>query len=345
MDRVLEIGGHAAGYCGRLFVRAGADVVRLDDGLAEPAWASSQAMDLFLHAGKRRIASADIDLIGHLAARADVVVCAARCADDLERLRFDEWGAPVKVAITPYGRTGPKRNWQATPNVILAAGGYTNLVGDADKAPLTVPGHYLEFQTGALAYAGANANRFAGQINSLDLSMLESLMSLSQFTTVRWHCAGEERSRHGNDFWFVVPSELFRCADGWIYVNVVPAFWDAFTVFVERPDLLLDPRFENNDLRMQNRDALHEIIAEVLCNVPKAELVERAEQCRVPAGVVMDFDEVLQDPHLHARSFWETVGDSAAEHLVAPGLPYMLTGEARPSLSAQQSVAAGAVQW
>lgn len=302
-------------------------------------------MDLFLHAGKRRVASADVDLIARLAARADVVICAANSADEIDQLRFDEWGAPVKVAITPYGRTGPKRNWQATPNVILAAGGYTNLVGDADKAPLSLPGHYLEFQTGALAYAGANACRLAGQVNSVDLSMLESLMSLSQFTTVRWHCVGEERSRHGSDFWFVVPSELFRCADGWVYVNVVPAFWDPFTVFVERPDLLLDPRFENNDLRMQNRDALHEIVASALCDVPKAQLVARAEQCRVPVGVVMDFDEVLQDPHLRARGFWESVRNGAGESLVSPGLPYILTDEVRPDLSAQQSVEAGAVQW
>ena len=125
MDRVLELGGFAAGYCGRLFVQAGCDVVRVETGARTPSWVSDEAMDLYLHAGKRRIATDDPELIVDLAARADVVVVQGDTADTVEALGFDAWDAPVKAAITPFGRTGPKRNWQASTNVLLAMGGYT----------------------------------------------------------------------------------------------------------------------------------------------------------------------------------------------------------------------------
>ena len=54
--KVLEIGGYAAGYFGRLFARQGAEVTRLELEAESAAWASSEAMHLFLHEGKKSVA-------------------------------------------------------------------------------------------------------------------------------------------------------------------------------------------------------------------------------------------------------------------------------------------------
>ena len=336
VDRVLEIGGYAAGYCGRLFVDAGAEVLRVEcaalDG-APPAWASDRAMDVFLHAGKRRLQLRDASLLAELAGAADVVICEAATAASLEALGFDDWQAPVQVALTPFGRTGPRRNAPATPSTILALGGYTYLMGDEGRAPLNLPGHYLEFQTGSLAYTAANACRIAGQTNRVDLSLFETTMACSQFTTVRWHCAQEIRTRHGSDFYFVSPSELYACKDGWVYVNIVPAFWDSFTLFIEQPELALDERFSDNDKRIANREELHRIVRRALADVPRAEVAERAEACRIPAGVVQTFAEVLNDPHLAARSFWQTVEMSNGEVLRVPAVSYRLNNRAPTPLT------------
>ena len=324
--RVLEIGGAAAGYCGRLFA-GDADVVHVR-GPTPPAWCDEVALDLYLHAGKRFVESADPALWGQLAQAADVVVLEAPDADAVTAAGFDDWSTPIKVAITPFGRTGPKRNWHATPSTVLAMGGYTFLMGDADRQPLTLPGHYLEFQAGALAYTAASACLRDKQTNDIDIGLLETLMALSQFTTVRWHCAADIRSRHGSDFFFVTPSELFRALDGWVYVNIVPTFWDAFTVFLERPDLLLDARFTSNDDRAAHREVLHREIAAVVSELTVEELVRRSESSRIPMGVVMSFDEVLADPHLAARGFFTPL---VTEHgtLQQPGLPFHIHGAAR----------------
>ena len=58
----------------------------------------------------------------------------------------------------------------------------------------------MEFQAGQFAYIAANAARFAEEPATIDVSMLECVMALSQFTTVQWSCADHIRSRHGNDF-------------------------------------------------------------------------------------------------------------------------------------------------
>ena len=329
MDRVLEIGGHAAGYCGRLFAQAGHEVVRVES--PAPAWVGDTAMSLYLHAGKRRLRTEDPALVAELARKADVVVAEAEGADAVGALGLDDFDTPVKVAITPFGRTGPKRNWRATPHVLLAMGGYTNLMGDPGRAPLSLPGHYVEFQSGGFAFAAANACRLAEERNSIDIGMLEVVMALSQFTTVMWHCAGVVRSRHGNDFWSVVPTNLFRCQDGWVYVNIVPTFWDPFTVFLKRPELLVDERFLTNEKRMLHRDALHALVADALATRAKAEIQQSAEECRIPLGVVQSFHDVLADPHLAERGMWQTL-QTAQGAVRSPRPAWRIHGETRPEL-------------
>lgn len=306
--RVFEIGGFAAGYCGRLFAQAGCEVVRVEGAPLAPGAVSDTALEHYLHAGKRRVSTKDSSLIRELADAADVAVAEATTASAVAALGFDAWAAPVKAAITPFGLTGPKRDAVATPNTLLAMAGYTYILGDAEREPLTLPGHYAEFQSGGFAYVAANASRLAGERNAIDVGMLETVMALSQFTTVMWHCAGEIRRRHGNDFWYVVPTNLFRCADGWVYVNVVPGFWDAFATFLERPELILDERFTNNALRRANRDALHQIIAAALAPLTRAAIEARADATRVPIGIVQTLDDVLDDPQLGTRDFWHPVG-------------------------------------
>ena len=341
MDRVLEIGGFAAGYCGRMFVQAGCEVVHVAGASLAPSEHSSTALDAYLHAGKRCIQTDDLTIIGELAGRADVVVAEAPTAQGLLNLGFDDWSAPVKAAITPFGRAGPKKNWSATPSTLLAMAGYTYLMGDPDRAPLTLPGHYAEFQSGGFAYLAANASRLAGEENVIDVGMFESVMALSQFTTVLWTCAGEIRSRHGNDFLYASPSNLYRCADGCVYINVTLHFWDALATAVDRPELVLDPRFETNADRMANREALHEILAEAFAPLSTAEVLARATEHRFPCGELKTFDEVLHDPHLAQRDFWQQV-DGAHGRVSSPRIGWRMDGASpRPAVLSEREQRSG----
>ena len=195
----------------------------------------------------------------------------------------------------------------------------------SDK-PQHLPGHYVEFQSGALAFAAGVAAYRCGEPQQIELSMLETVMSLSQFTTVRWHCAGEVRTRHGSDFWFVSPSNLFRCQDGWAYAVIVPNFWDPFVAMMGLPELLIDPRFATPDARMNHREELLELLRPVFARWTRAEVDARAAECRVPVGVVRSLSEVMNEPHLAERQFWETI--HADSELKSPGLPYRKLGAA-----------------
>jgi crotonobetainyl-CoA:carnitine CoA-transferase CaiB-like acyl-CoA transferase len=196
----------------------------------------------------------------------------------------------------------------------------------------------VEFQAAQFAFTAANACRFSNESKLIDVSMYESLLALSQFTTVMWSCAGRVRSRHGSDFYWVVPSNLFRCADGWVYINTVPTFWDAITLFLELPELAIDPRFSDNDLRMQHRDALHQLISKALISATKREIRERATAARIPAGVVQTFGEVLADEHLAQRNYWQEVTALDGKNLTSPSLGFQINNRARKPLALQHVV-------
>ena len=334
MDKVLEIGGFSAGFCGRLFVQNSHQVTRIETH-QPPAWASDTAMSLFLHAGKKQV-QIDTKDLAELASNADIVILEAASADEAIAYGFEQWSAPIKVVITPFGLSGPKRNWRATPHTLLAMGGYSQIIGDAGRAPLSLPGHYVEFQTAQFAFTAANACRFAKVSNEIDVSMYESLLALSQFTTIMWSCAGKVRSRHGSDFYWVVPSNLFPCADGWVYINTVPTFWDEMTVFLGLPELIIDPRFSNNDLRMHNRDALHELVAAALSPLSKGEVRERATAARIPAGVIQTFGEVLSDEHLAERDYWQQVKTLDQQYFTSPSLGYRINQRPQPQFEMQE---------
>ena len=290
-------------------------------------------MDLYLDAGKTFLDSMRRDVLDS----SDVIIVEADSADEAINLGIEDLKDSIVVAITPFGLTGPKRNWRATPSTLLAMGGYTQLMGDAGRMPLTLPGHYVEFQAAQYAYTAATACLFASEKKLIDVSMYETLLSLSQFTTVMWSCSGMVRGRHGSDFYWVVPSNLFQCADGWVYINIVPTFWDALALFLDRPELTLDEKFSDNTRRMANRDALHEIVASVLIDWNKRYVRERATSFRIPAGVVQTFDEVLKDEHLRKRDFWQTLEDEDGAMYVGPPLPFRINKSDRPKLKLRKT--------
>jgi crotonobetainyl-CoA:carnitine CoA-transferase CaiB-like acyl-CoA transferase len=211
-------------------------------------------------------------------------------------------------------------------------GGYTQLLGDPGQAPLSLPGHYLEFQTGQYAFIAANTCRLAREAATVDIGMLETLLSLSQHTIVQWHCLGEIRRRHGNDLWATCPANLYRLRDGYLYVNIAPDFWDAFSLFLDRPELVLDARFETNAQRMAHRAELHAIVAAALADLDRAEVDRRAAELRIPAGVVLTLDEVLHDPHLAARNFWQLATAADGSRARTPALPWRFDNPPRLAL-------------
>lgn len=317
--RVLEFGNNkAAAYCGRLFQFYGAEVIRVDlptnIAYQETSLSLEQgSLDIYLHTDKKRISINYLleqgrQLLQELAASVDIVVTDHLPAE-LDALVWTEFEAGLKVSITPFGLSGPYRNWRGFSPILLAMGGYTQLSGDEDREPLSLPGHYIEYQSGQYAYTAAlAAHCFDNKNKKIEVSMLETVLSLSQFTSVMWNCVQQIRTRHGNRFGNIHPITLYPCKDGFVYVNVVPAFWANFVSMLEREDLLEDERFKDNEARCEHYAELDEIVSRIFAEYTMEELIEKGQRSnRLPIGKLMSLQQVLEDQHLQARCFWRDI--------------------------------------
>ena len=92
-----------------------------------------------------------------------------------------------------------------------------------------------------------------------------------------------------------------------------------------KPELAEDPRFTSNELRLENRDALDEIIKEWTLAHDKVEAnTILLKDYKVPAGAVMSIGELLKDPFLNT-TIYRNVSDKVCGDMVIPTIPVRLS--------------------
>jgi formyl-CoA transferase len=104
------------------------------------------------------------------------------------------------------------------------------------------------------------------------------------------------------------PTGLYACAGGgpndYAYMVVVTTrHWDALCLAMDRPDLVVDPRFESGALRAQNGGALFAEVGAWTLQYDKFEVMRRLGEAGVPCSAVLDTRDLYRDPHLLARDF------------------------------------------
>ena len=94
----------------------------------------------------------------------------------------------------------------------------------------------------------------------------------------------------------VVPSQLFRTGDGWLFVMCqTPRFWQLFCAAIERHDLVADERFVTPAGRLAEREALQQAIEETLGSESTRHWFERLSG-QVPVAEVNDIGQALDNP-------------------------------------------------
>jgi crotonobetainyl-CoA:carnitine CoA-transferase CaiB-like acyl-CoA transferase len=108
------------------------------------------------------------------------------------------------------------------------------------------------------------------------------------------------------------------------------------------PELPEDARFASNPARVQNREALRELLAERLASAPTAAWVARLREAAVPVSPINDVGDVAEHEQLRALRLLQTLD---GEQLVAPPLSFdgerLLHASPPPDLGADTSAILG----
>jgi len=331
--RVLEISDSegAAAFAGKLFQRWGAEVIRIEsDGRIDPTPHS----DMYVNGGKSRIEldfgdPENLEELSAIAETSDIIL------SDLSPVEIDDFGllkmggarTCARIFITPFGRSGPYKDFKATSATLNALGGSTWLSGDAEREPLTLPGQYCYYQAGSIAYVNAMSQWLYGKsLTTIDVSVIETLASLHQFTDVMWIFEKSVRSRHGNRFQTLCPTTLLPASDGWVGMNILPNFWAPFALWIGGSELAdREDIFLNSD-RMSREDEIEDLITEFLRDKKVRDILKDGQETwRVPIGITVPLDKIFDDEQLVSRKYFKEI-KSDTRSFLTPGSPYTISG-------------------
>ncbi|QFU90508.1 enoyl-CoA hydratase [Amycolatopsis sp. YIM 10] len=257
-----------------------------------------------------------------LAAAADVVVENLR-PGAMRRLGLgpDELLAEnpglVYASASGWGQDGPLADQPGLDIMAQARSGLMSVTGDPGAGPAKVGVPVCDLTCGlyvALAVTAALRHRDrTGEGQHVDVSLLESGVSLAVWEAGRYFATGEPGERHGTAHQSQAPYQAVQSADGWVTVGAItPNTWAAFTKALGREDLYEDPRYESSTSRLELRGELIPEIERTTREHTTAELVATLTAAGVPCAPISDYTEVFTDDHLTRRGFfWDT------EHPVA----------------------------
>ena len=147
-----------------------------------------------------------------------------------------------------------------------------------------------------------------GEGQEIEVSMQEAITYFLRTRAFGKGAWGTQAAPRTGNRGVVAPVDLYPCKpfrpNDYIYlIPVNEDHWDALCSVIDRPDLVIDPRFETNVARMENAEALIEEISRWTSDHTKYEAMETIASAGVPCGACLDTYELYHDPHLQARGF------------------------------------------
>jgi len=340
--RVLDFTTVMSGpYATRMLADLGADVVKIeslegDQVRARPPIVGDRSRYFgSLNAGKRSIAlnlkSPDaIAIVRAMLPRYDILVENFR-PGVMARFGLDHVAVRainprlIYCSISGYGQQGPKAHAPAYAPVIHAASGFDRVAMryDGVDRPAKSGIFIADVLGGTHAFAAIQAALYQRERTGLgqfiDVSMQEAMVGMLVFE------AQQAQFPNGPQRPLYTP---LRTLDGFIMVAPTsPRNFEQLCVAVGHPEWRNDPRFATNAARNTNWDALLAMVDEWTVTRTGADAEAVLAAHGVPCGLYADIADVLSDPQLAARGFFQEIGDSEGTYKVA-NPPFQMSGSA-----------------
>jgi len=377
--RVLDLAGPLATYCTKLLADLGADVIKIE----RPGGCSTRNIGPFFHdephpekslyfhhfnTNKRSvtldIATADgRDILKRLVETTDILI-ETFPPGYLENLGLDYPALQklnsglILTSVTPFGQTGPYRDYKGSDIIGLALGGLLYIGGFPEDPPHQAGASQAFHQTSVNACVAALAalhNRdITGEGQWIDVSMQECVAVALQYVMQFYDLRKEIVVRNGTPLATTttlpvrrLPAMgLFPCQNG--YVNLFPR--GRFHELIE----WMDSRQQAGDLKeerwqyvmelistaegllklfsdteatekymMQECPHIDAVVAEFVSKHTKIELCEEGQKWRIPVVPVNDVRDLVENPQLLYRQFFaEIPGPEPGLNMRDLGAPY-----------------------
>ncbi len=324
--RVVEMAHIMAGpTCGLMLADLGADVIKVerlpagDDTrrMVPPKVGEESAAFLMMNRNKRGFAVDNRSETGRavlrkLALSGDVFI------ENYRKGAMEHFGlgyaslaaenpALVYCSLSGFGRTGPYADRGGFDLIAQGMSGLMSITGEGPgRPPVKIGAPVTDITAGILAAMGILAALFhaqkTGQGQLVDTSLFEAGIVHTFWQSAIALATGVAPGPLGSAHPLNGPYQAFRTSDG--YINVGAANQSNWIRTLEALDLLEladDARFKDNAGRMTNLATLVDLMEACFVKKTSAAWLAILETAGVPAGPVMDVNQMHADPQTLAR--------------------------------------------
>jgi crotonobetainyl-CoA:carnitine CoA-transferase CaiB-like acyl-CoA transferase len=342
--RVLDLSEGIAGpFCCKLLAGLGAEVVKVERPVSgdisrgappfigdDPDREKSLSF-LYLNTGKKSVtlnlqSEAGAEILKRLSQEYDILVesfppgLMREWALDYSSLEVLHPGL-IYTSITPFGQSGPYRDYQGSDLVAQALSGLMDTVGLPDREPLKVPGNAALYTTGVSAFSATMLALYSRDINGygqhVDVSVMETMTVAQIRASIHQQFGGAYQRR---------PSALVPAKDGWVSpgleTGVREDIWGQVCQLMGVPELAQDPNFNTREARREHQKEVLEVVGRWAASQPKEEIYHTLQGMRTIAGYVATAEDLFASAQLQSRQFFQPVDDPRARETLYPGAPF-----------------------
>ena len=220
----------------------------------------------------------------------------------------------IYLKISSQGATGPEKDYGSLGSTLEQTTGLASLTGYEADLPLMTNETYPDPVVGILAVgalmAALRRRRQTGRGTFVDLAQREVTVAMLGEWVLDYSLTGRVVKPQGNRHPYRVPQGVYPCQgdDMWVGISVgSEAEWQGLCRAIAQPHLAQDARFATVLERRRNQAALDQRLAEWTQEQDHYQAMHRLQAHGVPAGAVLTGGEIITDPHLEARGFWDVV--------------------------------------
>jgi benzylsuccinate CoA-transferase BbsE subunit len=368
--RVLDLTDYRAQLCGRLLADMGADVVKVEPPGGDSARRLGPFVNDLPHPDRslfywfynlnKRSMTLDLahnegrEIFLQLADSADLIIESFK-PDHMPELGLG-WDSlhemnksVILLSITPFGQTGPYREFEADDTVLTALSGMLYVNGSPGHKPVRPLGLQAYHSAAYFGAIGAMCALFARDRDGLgqwvDASMQEAATAAVEHVAGSFFGEGRIEPRRGTLHW----SRYFRvgkCRDGHI-MHCTLGDWTSLVEWVAadgKAQDLTGPEWRDVLYRAEHAEHLFDVLDDWVKDYKRDDLLEHAQMLRLPYATVRAPEALFDDEQLHARGYFVLVEHQELGRTFRyPGAPYMFGGSPwrvyrRPPLIGEHTV-------
>ena len=332
--RVREAGQLLAGpFAGSMLAYYGAEVIKVEPpGIGDPLrqwreldeggtswwWRSLGRTKKCITADLR--SEEGRALVGKLAGKCDVLI------ENFRPGVMEKWGLGpadlwadkpglIYARISGYGQDGPYAAKPGFASVCEGFGGLRYVNGKPGEAPMrpnlslgdTIAGLHTALGIVMACLHRERTPGAGGQV--IDTALYEASFNLLEGVIPEFDGAGVVREPSGSTLTGIVPTNTYRCLDGRFIVIGAngDSIFKRLCDTMDRADMGLDPRLENNTGRVRHEAEIDAAIEAWTGSLDSKTALRLLEDARVPAGPINSVADMMVDPHFIARGLFEEV--------------------------------------